>query len=60
LVYDISYLIDDIRENYDSEKNISSVFFDRFIRLSKVFLKKEELPKGAIIVNKENPYNIGK
>lgn len=60
LVYDISYLIDDFRENYDSVKNISSAFFDRFIRLSKVFLKKEDLPKGAIIINKENPYKIGK
>jgi hypothetical protein len=59
LVYGLFYSIDDFRENYESGGNISSAFFNRFIRVSKEFLKKADLPKDAIIINNSNPYKIG-
>jgi hypothetical protein len=37
-----------------------NVFFDKFIeKNNQLFLKKAQLPKGAIIVNNRNPYKIG-
>jgi hypothetical protein len=37
-----------------------NVFFDKFIEKNKqLFLKKEQLPKDAIVVNNRNPYKIG-
>jgi hypothetical protein len=39
--------------------NAHIVFFDKFIENNNLFLKKEDLPKGAVIVNKETPYIIG-
>ena len=37
-----------------------NVFFDKFIeKNNQLFLKKAQLPKGAVIVNNRNPYKIG-
>jgi hypothetical protein len=39
--------------------NSHFVFFDKFIEINNLFIKKERLPKDAIIINKNNPYRIG-
>lgn len=58
MVNDILTLIDKCRKRTDISDNYDVVFFDEFIKLSSAFLKKDELPEGAIIINKGNPYKI--
>jgi serine/threonine protein kinase len=39
--------------------NAHVVYFDKFIENNKLFIRREALPKGAIVVNANNPYKIG-
>jgi hypothetical protein len=52
-------IIDECKSTLPYVKNAGAVFFDKFLAIPDLFLKKEELPEDAVIVNKGAPYKIG-
>jgi hypothetical protein len=60
LVGKILRLINYYRVNHPNIANADVVFFDMFINTCNLFIRREDLPDDAIIINKGNPYRIEK
>ena len=58
---DILGIIEACNDQFANERKAHSVFFDQILNsmTENLFLKKDELPSDAVIINKVNPYRIG-
>jgi hypothetical protein len=58
---EIYKIIKTCNKQFANERKAHSVFFDQILNsmTENLFLKKDELPSDAVIINKANPYRIG-